>query len=132
MSFFADDGGRPQRPGAWQEDAGAPRVPLAPGIVSRPVIGAGVMLTYVEWEPGAAAPVHAHVEEQLLLVVEGEIAFTLGEQQRRIGPGDAVVIPPWVRHGGRSLGAACLTVEAFSPPRAALLALLDQAPSPPG
>ena len=125
--FFDDgDAGTPVRPGEWQLDAETPRVPLAPGIVTRPVVGVGVMLTRVELQPGAEAPVHAHAEEQLLMVLAGEIDFTLDATTRRMGPGDAVIIPPWVRHGARSLGAACVTVEAFSPPRAALLALLAE------
>jgi len=124
MSFFATGGAQPERPGAWQDDDAAPRVPLAPGITTRPVVGADVMLTHVHWEPGAVAPAHAHVEEQLLLVLAGAVEFTIGDDTRRMGPGDAVVIPPWVRHGGRALDAPVVTAEAFSPPRAALLDLL--------
>jgi quercetin dioxygenase-like cupin family protein len=86
------------------------------------------MLTYVQWERGGGAPLHSHVEEQLLLVVEGEVEMTVGEEARRLLPGDVVVIPPWTPHSGVGIAERSIAVEAFAPLRTPLL---DTAPPPP-
>ncbi len=82
------------------------------------------MLTHVEWSTGAHAPEHAHEEEQIVLVLAGEVEFELAGSTRVLRPGDSVVIPPWTKHAARAAAAHCVTVEGFAPPRAALLALV--------
>lgn len=108
-------------PGAWfrlQESEG---VPVAPGILTRPLAGEAAMLTYVEWERDAVAPTHAHVEEQLVLVLEGEIEFTIGDQSRVMRAGDVAVIPSFAAHGGRGRAGHTIAVESFAPRRTSLL-----------
>jgi quercetin dioxygenase-like cupin family protein len=125
--YFGTTGdGTPTAGGSFVASADARRLQLGPGLVARPLVGAGCMLTYVEWDEGCHAPEHAHAEEQLLLVVDGEIELELDGEARVLRPGDAAVIPPWVTHAARGLAARSVTVEAFAPPRAALLALLAQ------
>jgi mannose-6-phosphate isomerase-like protein (cupin superfamily) len=46
-----------------------------------------------------AVPLHAHTrEDEVWFVLEGEIAFTLGEQTRQIGPGSFAYIPRGIPH----------------------------------
>lgn len=103
-------------------------VQLAPGILTRPIAGEGVMLTYVVWDQDGVAPLHSHAEEQLFLLLEGEIEFAIGDQRRVMHPGDAAVIPSHATHGGRGLATTSIAVEAFAPPRGQLL---ERAPLPP-
>jgi quercetin dioxygenase-like cupin family protein len=98
---------------------------LAPGLAAQPVVGNACMLTYVTWDERGAAPAHAHAEEQIVLVLEGEIELDFDGETRVLRPGQIGVIPPWVRHGARARARRCVTVEVFAPPRAALLAMLE-------
>lgn len=70
--------------------------------------------------PGAAAcPFHWHaLQWEFYLVTEGTADFRLGEERLRLGPGDAVVAPPFVPHSIANAGDSvleCLLV-ADDPP----------------
>ena len=60
-------------------------------------------------------------------MLSGACTFTLGDEERVLGPGDVYHVPPGVRHGLRTDGDACVVVDIFSPPRQALLELIDRA-----
>jgi quercetin dioxygenase-like cupin family protein len=126
--FAAPTGEGPARPGAWYSLLATDGVPLAPGIVARPVAGEQAMVSHVTWERDGVAPVHAHHEEQLVFVVDGEIELQIGEERRVMRSGDVAVVPAFASHGGRGLAQRSVVVEAFGPPRRALL---DRATIPP-
>jgi quercetin dioxygenase-like cupin family protein len=94
---------------------------MAPGLEFRPVFSNRMAVNVVRFEPNTVAPVHAHDEEQISLVVEGELEFELNGELRTLGPNMAVVIPPNVPHGARTYDSRCIVVDAFHPPRKALL-----------
>lgn len=49
--------------------------------------------------PGAATTPHHHkVTEEIYYILSGTAAMTLGSETRAVGPGDAIAIPPWLRH----------------------------------
>lgn len=101
-------------------------VELAPGLQSRPLVGRNLLASFVRYAPNTLAPRHAHVEEQLFVVLEGELELDLDGQVRLMLPGDAALIPSWVPHSARSLDRPAYQMDVFSPPRAALLRLLDR------
>ncbi len=105
-------------------DVDLPEVELAPGIRARPLVGTNLLASFVRYEPNSVAPLHAHEEEQLFIVVEGELEMTLGGVLRRMRPGDAALIPAWVEHTVRSFDAPAYQVDVFSPPRRAMLDLI--------
>ncbi len=50
-------------------------------------------------EPGAKTAAHFHRQtEEIYYIVEGTGLMTIGDEQRQVGPGDAVAIPPGVVH----------------------------------
>lgn len=57
-------------------------------------------------------------------MLEGELTFTVGGETRVMTAGDVAVIPPNVAHGGVAGAEGCRMIDAFSPPRSALLALM--------
>jgi quercetin dioxygenase-like cupin family protein len=124
--YFAEPDGVPTAAATWFSLLAGPGADVADGIVSRPVAGDGVMLTHVTWQRDAVAPVHAHAEEQLLLLIEGEVELTVSGQPRTMQAGDVVVLPPWTPHGGRGLAERSVAIEAFAPLRAQLLALAPE------
>lgn len=49
--------------------------------------------------PGAATTPHHHkVTEEIYYILSGTAAMTLGSETRPVGPGDAIAIPPGLRH----------------------------------
>ena len=100
---------------------------VAAGLVLQPLLGSGLMVSFARYEPGAEAPLHAHEEEQVFVVVDGEFDVTLGEETRRMRAGEAAVIPSWVPHGVRASDAGpAAQIDVFCPPREGLLRLLEQ------
>jgi quercetin dioxygenase-like cupin family protein len=98
-------------------------VELVPGLVFRPVVGEQLMASFVRFSPNTEAPVHTHREEQISVVLEGELEFDLDGDRRIMGPGMAVVVPPGVPHGARTHDSSCYEIDIFHPPRRALLEL---------
>jgi quercetin dioxygenase-like cupin family protein len=106
-------------------EADLPQVALARGLSSRPLVGTNLLASFVRYEPHAVAPRHAHEEEQVFVVLEGELEITLGDEVRRVRAGEAALIPPWVPHTVRALDQPAYQLDVFSPPRKAMLAMLD-------
>jgi len=75
-------------------------------------------MSWVFWtvEEGAEVPEHHHIHEQVMHVVEGDFEFTLGGTTKTYKPGDVVVIPSNVPHGGKAL-TPCKLMDIFSPAR---------------
>lgn len=49
--------------------------------------------------PGRATTPHHHAAtEEIYYVLSGTAAMTIGQETRSVGPGDAIAIPPGVRH----------------------------------
>lgn len=91
----------------WFDPAGAPVLEPVPGWCGRFLSTAHV--TFGFWEVTAGAPPvheHEHPEEEVWTVVEGQLAVTVGDEERVVGSGGAVVIPGGVRHRVQALGAA--------------------------
>ncbi|MGH7903210.1 MAG: cupin domain-containing protein [Candidatus Dormibacteraceae bacterium] len=115
-------GGRPQKPARWVDTAtGVSPIELLPGLVFRPVVGTNLALNVVRFEPHTEAPLHAHREEQITFVLEGELEFEVDGEVRALRPGMAVEIPPHAMHGARTGAGTCLEIDVFSPPRQGLL-----------
>lgn len=109
-----------------------PVITAAPGVRLQPLAGDRVLLSRVTFEPHSEAPVHTHDEEQMGMVLSGWIDFDLDGEVRRLVPGDLYHAPPGVPHGARTGEERCIVLDVFSPPRAALVALLQEAAGEPG
>jgi mannose-6-phosphate isomerase-like protein (cupin superfamily) len=53
----------------------------------------------------ATTPHHHDVTEEIYYILSGTADMTLGEETRPVGPGDAIAIPPGVRHTIRNTGS---------------------------
>ncbi|HUY24256.1 MAG TPA: cupin domain-containing protein [Candidatus Saccharimonadales bacterium] len=98
-------------------------VVFQPGLEFRPAVGEATMVNSVHFAPHTVAPRHAHDEEQITVVVEGELEFDLDGEVRLLSPGMVAVIPANVPHGARTGEQPCHEYDVFNPPRQALLAL---------
>jgi len=90
---------------------------LIAGLRFQPVTTDSVMTNFVTFEPDAEAAMHHHFEQQIAIVLSGELTFTVGGETRVMHAGDVVVIPPHVPHGGVAGPEGCEALDVFTPPR---------------
>lgn len=111
--------------GTWVDtNADVRPIELVPGLVFRPLLGTGLALNVVEFQPHTEAPVHSHEEEQITYVLEGEFEFEVNGEKRWLRPGMGVAIPPHAQHGARTFDSRCVEIDVFHPPRRGLLAAM--------
>lgn len=121
-SHFARDGaGVPTAPGRFVKISSIEPIELVEGLEFRPVLGEGTLTNFVSFQPHTTAPRHAHEEEQIVIVLEGEFEFEIDGQSRTLRAGDVAVVPPWVPHGAFTRDTSCLEVDVFNPPRHTLV-----------
>jgi quercetin dioxygenase-like cupin family protein len=99
-------------------------VEMVPGLEFRPVVGERFMVNFVRYRPHTEAPRHSHEEEQVTFVIDGEFEFDLDGDVRTMRRGTAVVVPPGVPHGARTLETTCFEIDVFDPPRRVLLEMM--------
>ncbi|WP_017603748.1 cupin domain-containing protein [Nocardiopsis alkaliphila] len=67
--------------------------------------------------PGARTPLHLHTRyEERLCVLEGTLTIWLGEETRKLGPGDYVTIPTRVPHAIEVGDEGARAINITSPP----------------
>ena len=71
---------------------------------------------YWEVEAGAEIPLHSHVHEQLMQVIEGEFELTINGKTKIYKAGMGVKIPSYIEHGGKAI-TNCKLTDIFSPVR---------------
>jgi quercetin dioxygenase-like cupin family protein len=92
-----------------------------PLIARRRIIGANVMLSEVRLGKGFKVATHAHENEQMAIVISGEMRFGLGAEgsaDRReiiVRGGEVVHLPSNVPHSAEALADSVL-IDVFSPP----------------
>ena len=85
------------------------------GVKLHAIGGEQALLCRVTYAPGKFVPRHAHPEaEQVMVVVDGEVEVTIGDETRRLGGGDVCVMNAGVEHELHSEGGVTF-FEALSP-----------------
>jgi mannose-6-phosphate isomerase-like protein (cupin superfamily) len=77
-----------------------------------------VTVTWVRGEPGSQQDVHAHRDsEQIYVIIRGRGTMIVGDEEREVEAGCAVLIGPNTRHAIRNTGGEPLEyVAATAPP----------------
>jgi quercetin dioxygenase-like cupin family protein len=88
---------------------------LRPGIRGATVVSRDLTVTLYRYAPGSAWEEHRHPEDQLTVVLAGEIVFTTGGEQLRLGPGAQVLIPGDVPHSAQVGAAEVVTLNVWPP-----------------
>ncbi len=94
-----------------------PREPFdfADGIRLHAIGGEQVLLCRVTYEPGKAVQRHAHEHtEQVMLILDGSLTMTIGDETRELTAGDVVVVNRGLEHSLHSAGGVTF-IEALSP-----------------
>jgi unsaturated pyranuronate lyase len=78
--FSSEARGVPKKPGRFVTVDDIDAVEFVPGLQFRPVLGEKVMANFVSFEPHTVAPTHVHEEEQIVVVLEGELEFHISTE----------------------------------------------------
>jgi quercetin dioxygenase-like cupin family protein len=86
-------------------------------VVARAVQGERLTMAVVDLAPNSEVPEHAHDNEQLGLVLQGRLRFTVGDDVRDLEVGDTYSIPSNVPHHVSAGPEGCTVVDVFAPTR---------------
>jgi len=89
---------------------------IFPGVEILTIAGKDLMLSVVHLEPESIVLDHAHPHEQMGILLDGRLEFTVGSVTRLIGPGDVWRIPGGVVHRVRALEKS-VALDVFHPIR---------------
>ena len=84
---------------------------------ARRIEGERITLAVVELAPDAIVPGHQHEAEQLGMVIEGSVTFTIGDERRELGPGGTWRIPSNVPHQVTTGPNGATVIDIFNPIR---------------
>lgn len=87
------------------------------GVVARRVQGEKLTLAVVELAPDAVVPEHRHPNEQCGLVIEGEVTFRVGDEERALGPGGTWRIVADMPHSVITGPGGAVVIDVFAPAR---------------
>jgi quercetin dioxygenase-like cupin family protein len=79
-------------------------------------LGTGTKSTavvYFEIEPGHRLGTHTDSAEEILLILEGEVEASLGDEQGRLSAGEMALVPAMVPHGMSNVGDETARVVGF-------------------
>ena len=94
-----------------------PSLKLAEGIAAQALFGEGVMLMVVELDPGSELPKHEHPQEQLGVVLEGELRLVVSGTEHVLGKLDAYALAGGIEHSARAGNKGATVLDVFHPVR---------------
>ncbi|MGD9764140.1 MAG: cupin domain-containing protein [Candidatus Binatia bacterium] len=97
------------RDAAWEE--------VYPGVRRQTVGATRMTMTRYAFAPGGRFPTHRHDQEQLTLVLDGELVFTIDHRAVHLQPEQLLVIPAGVPHEAVGGPAGATVVSVVSPAR---------------
>ena len=89
----------------------------AEGIERQMIVGENVMMCRFRFAPFVVTNEHSHRHEQMTLVVQGKVKFTISGEERIVSAGDVLYFPPDNRHGATMLDEEVILIDIFSPVR---------------
>ncbi|MBV8530504.1 MAG: cupin domain-containing protein [Candidatus Eremiobacteraeota bacterium] len=79
--------------------------------------GDKITFAVLEVEPHAQLPGHSHRNEQVGLLVRGELTFNVGDEHRILHAGAGWVIPAHAPHDATAGPQGAIVIETWAPPR---------------
>jgi quercetin dioxygenase-like cupin family protein len=97
--------------------ASLPVQQVSEGIKRQMIVGERVMICRFQFAPHLVTPAHEHPHEQMTLIEQGRVLFTIGDEQRICNAGDVLHFPSGTWHGATMLDEEVILVDIFSPIR---------------
>ena len=99
----------------WDE---LPEVEVLPGNFRRSVMGLKGSVNRIRLVHPSATPMHKHdAEEQMVMMLDGAMDVTIGEDVTRLSAGAVCCIPAGTPHRFQSVSGEALFMETFTPGR---------------
>lgn len=96
-----------------------PEVPWRPNYrkwdIVGPETGMSTNLSYSVAQVGTGASLHLHEDDELIVILKGELEVRLGDETRIVGPDHTLAIPPNVEHGFSVVGSGEAELLIFFP-----------------
>ena len=93
-------------------------IPLVNGITIKAVYGKNVSVSFLEFPAYSTIPPHAHPNEQIGIVTDGALHYTIDGESKLCPAGAAFVIPPNALHSARVVSdTPAKLIDVFAPPR---------------
>jgi quercetin dioxygenase-like cupin family protein len=90
---------------------------IFPGVHIRTTACEKLMISHVDLEPHSVVAEHSHPHEQVGMVLKGRLVFTIGGEEKTLGPGEMYRIPGNVKHRVVALDEPSQAVDIFYPVR---------------
>ena len=84
---------------------------------ARRIEGERITLAVVELAANAEVPEHRHENEQVGMVIQGRVVFTIEDETRELGPGGTWCIPSGAPHHVDVGPDGAVVIDIFAPPR---------------
>lgn len=92
------------------------------GIDRQMIVGKNIMICRLRFNSFVVTPAHRHPHEQVTLVMQGKVKFTLDTEERIVSAGDILHFPSNHWHGATMLDEEVVLIDIFSPIREDFLA----------
>ena len=96
-----------------------PEVPWRPNYrkwdIVGPETGMSTNLSYSIAQVGTGAPLHVHEDDELIVILKGELEVRLGNETHVVGPEHTLAIPPNVEHSFTVVGSGEAELLVFFP-----------------
>src|SRR5262245_3692355 len=89
---------------------------IVPGFKGRFIHSEHMTVAYWRIKAGATIPLHNHVHEMIVNVIEGELELTIAGETKKMSAGMAAIIPSNVPHTAKGI-TDCFVIDMFSPVR---------------
>lgn len=89
---------------------------IIPGYTAKFVHTDNVTIAYFDITAGHSLPLHAHINEQISHVLEGQLQITIDNQTVVLEAGKVAIIPSNIAHSAYAL-TNCKVLDVFNPPR---------------
>ncbi len=90
---------------------------IFPGVRIHTCAAHQIMMSHAELEPHSVVDEHSHPHEQVGMMLEGSVIFTIGGEERTLHPGDFYRIPGNVKHKVVTLDRKARVLDIFCPVR---------------
>src|SRR5580704_9041075 len=94
-----------------------PATELVKGSNSRLVAGEKIMLSFLKMDAHSYFAPHKHVQEQIMIVLDGYCDEIIEGKIYRVKKGDVIILPSNVEHGAYIRDEDCYAIDIFGSPR---------------
>ena len=102
--------------GHW-DWSGVPVEELGDGITRQMIVGERLMICRLKFAPRVVTTAHDHPHEQMTLVEQGRVRFTIGNEELIAQAGDILHFPSGCWHGATMLDEEVVLIDIFTPVR---------------